>query len=463
MPRPLTGALYSTDGHWFVSILVEKGKRPSFHLATCVTKEEAEKRRVVLVDIVRRLKSAEKADLAEILCCEAGKADSFRLQGILKIVDGVISGREQRANSRPDGRDAITFEQFGRKWTGNEIAHEFRRRVKVIDHHDNAARLEKHVYPVVYKPSIITDDTSYVGSRIGDVPMRDFTVEHADFVLARPTLTDGSVHNVAALIRRICRLAVYPAKIVRVCCLPPGWSPAPNAQKEKSYLFPKEEQKLLANRDVPLVRRLLYGFVNREGPRKENAVTIEWSQLTLDDLPDGGGHIVLDTTKNGRGGSWSLGSGTAEALRRWKTICPSERYAFPAGAVPGHRNKERPMYVDKLAEQLRDDLRASGVTRAKLFEKSEHRMNLRAHDLRGTFVTVSLAQGRSEAWVATRTGHRSTIMISRYKTEAMTAEELNLGALAPLHLAIPELAEIDPNRATNGASVIHVEFGRAAP
>lgn len=86
-----------------------------------------------------------------------------------------------------------------------------------------------------------------------------------------------------------------------------------------------------------------------------------------------------------------------------------------------------------------------------------------AHDLRRTFATLSLASGRSEARVATRTGHRSTIMISRYKTEAMTAEELNLGSLAPLHMAIPELAAIDPAEAQNGGRVVHVQFGRSAP
>ena len=117
------------------------------------------------------------------------------------------------------------------------------------------------------------------------------------------------------------------------------------------------------------------------------------------------------------------------------------------------------MYVDKLAHQLREDLKKAGVTRAKLFETSEHRMRLRAQDLRGTFVTLSLANGRSEHWVATRTGHQSTIMISRYKTEATTAEELSLGTLAPLHLAIPELAAIEPSGERDGGKVIHVRFG----
>jgi integrase len=461
MGRPLVGSLYSSGGQWFLSVFIEKGNRPSFHLSTCATEEEAEQRRAVLVDLARRLKAANRQAFIEPLLHEAAKGDGLRLRAILKIGDGVITGHEQPAVLRPGQNIApITFEQFGRKWTSNELAREFRRRVKEIDHHDNAARLERYAYPVVYNPSILTEETTHVGLRIGEIPMRDFTVDHADYILAQKDLPDGSVHHIASLIRRVCKLAVHPAKIVKICALPPGWAPPPNPQKEKSYLFPREEELLLAFTAIPLVRRLLFGFMNREGPRKENAVTIEWGQLTLEGVPGGGGHIVLDTTKNGRGGSWALDPGTAEALRRWKTLCPSKRFVFPAAAVPAHREKERSMYVDKLAHQLREDLQKAGITRAKLFENSEHRMRLRAHDLRGTFVTISLANGRSEHWVATRTGHRSTIMISRYKTEATTAEELSLGTLAPLHLAIPELAAMQPLGELSGGKVIHVRFGR---
>jgi integrase len=117
----------------------------------------------------------------------------------------------------------------------------------------------------------------------------------------------------------------------------------------------------------------------------------------------------------------------------------------------------------KLAEQLREHLKSAGVTRAKLFESSERRMRLRAHDLRGTFVTIALANGRSEHWVATRTGHPSTIMISRYNSEATTAAELSLGALAPLHLAIPELAGIDLTGEGGGGNVTRRSIQRHAP
>jgi integrase len=68
---------------------------------------------------------------------------------------------------------------------------------------------------------------------------------------------------------------------------------------------------------------------------------------------------------------------------------------------------------------------------------------LRAHDLRATFVTISLAQGKSETWVTDRTGHKSSIMLYRYKRAARTHAEAELGALAPLHEAIPELRQMD--------------------
>ena len=64
---------------------------------------------------------------------------------------------------------------------------------------------------------------------------------------------------------------------------------------------------------------------------------------------------------------------------------------------------------------------------------------MRAYDLRATFVTLSLANGKSEAWVSARTGHRSSDMINRYRRIAQSVAELSLGELRPLDEAIPEL------------------------
>jgi len=80
------------------------------------------------------------------------------------------------------------------------------------------------------------------------------------------------------------------------------------------------------------------------------------------------------------------------------------------------------------------------VDRAALYAKTATRQPLRAHDLRATFITVRLANGQSEAWVADRTGHKTSAMINRYRRAARSLAELQLGDLTPLNEAIPEFA-----------------------
>jgi hypothetical protein len=68
------------------------------------------------------------------------------------------------------------------------------------------------------------------------------------------------------------------------------------------------------------------------------------------------------------------------------------------------------------------------------------RQRIRAHDLRATFVTISLATGKTETWISDRTGHRSHAMIETYRRRSRT---WNVGELAPLHDRIPELSPSD--------------------
>ena len=74
-----------------------------------------------------------------------------------------------------------------------------------------------------------------------------------------------------------------------------------------------------------------------------------------------------------------------------------------------------------------------------MFESTDERRQIRVHDLRATMITVSLADGRSEAWISDRTRHRSSQMIARYKRTARTFAELQTGELSPLSSALPDL------------------------
>jgi len=118
---------------------------------------------------------------------------------------------------------------------------------------------------------------------------------------------------------------------------------------------------------------------------------------------------------------------------------------------------------DNLASALRRDLKKAGVARAQLYTNTSERKHLRGHDLRATFVTVNLASGKTETWIADRTGHKSSQMIAKYRRLARTHAELNLGELVPLADAIPEFANISAeNGTTRARSSPAAEDGHAA-
>lgn len=128
------------------------------------------------------------------------------------------------------------------------------------------------------------------------------------------------------------------------------------------------------------------------------------------------------------------------AIRSRARPCSSGRTANGYGTT-------RPTGAGELAghaARFRDHLKLAGVKRATLHEQTAERMRVRLHDLRATFITIALANGKSETFVADRTGHRLSIMINRYRRAARTAAELGLGELTRLDLAIPELAPTKP-------------------
>jgi hypothetical protein len=185
---------------------------------------------------------------------------------------------------------------------------------------------------------------------------------------------------------------------------------------------------------VPLEYRLLWGFLAREGMREGEATGLTWSCLDLDR-----GAIRLDVNKTDDPRTWALNPGVAAALRQYREAHrPDDE---PDDLVFLDPDGE-PITGDGLADILREHLVTLGLKeeRPELFTTTADRMRIRVHDLRGTFVTVSLANGRSESWISDRTGHKSSQMIATYKRNARTFAELDLGALAPLNVAIPELA-----------------------
>ncbi len=330
----------------------------------------------------------------------------------------------------------MTFRELGELWTSGRLAELYPDDIeKKATSADDKATLEAYVYPLVG------------ARRIGEFEGRQGLelVDPVKAELAKTQLARATRRKPLQCVNRLLNFAVYPLRLLPANPLPRGFVPSGKSKKAKAWMLPDEDAALLRCRKVVLLKRFLFGFLAREGLRVSEALSLRWCDVDLDH-----GVLHLDVNKTDDPRSWSLDPGVREALRRWKRV-------FAPSAKPDRR-----IFVDAkgrqpdrygLAEDLRTALKTAGVARTQLFEKSENRLALRVHDLRATFVTVSLALGKTEAWVTDRTGHKSSQMIYEYKRQARTFAELQLGPLKPLHEAIPELAEagaeLAPAPATN--------------
>jgi integrase len=354
----------------------------------------------VIADAAQRLVFVGHGDRARDFAVQLGAATTEkRLAAILKQVAHLVE------TARVVGA-GITIKQLGQRWTSGDLAREYPDHVKrKATSKDDEQLLSAYVYPVV-----------------GSTAAKLFRLEDGERVMQRlPSgLSTARRRHVAQAMHRLLAIAVYPAKIIAVHPLPRNFLPKLGPPKAKQCLYPDEDAKLMACTGVGLAFRLFYGVVDREGFRFGEARTLAWSDLDLER-----GAVRLDDNKTDDPRSWALDPGVVAALRRWRAM--RQDLAGPFAEIPNDEHQ---------ADRLREDLRLAGVDRVALFDRSAQSMPVRFHDLRATFVTVSLANGKTETWVSDRTGHKSSVMINRYKRAARTYAELRLGTLHPLDQAI---------------------------
>ena len=325
----------------------------------------------------------------------------------------------------------ITFQQFGELWSRGILHEMFPVRVeKKSSAKDDASRLKKHVYP-----------------HIGHIQVRAFqgtqALDWAEEVLSKmDAKSRGSARQVGQVINRLLTMAAFPGiQLIPQNPLPKGYVPPAKNDKAKTYLYPSEEAQMMANRGIPLTLRVFFGLCAREGARIGNFLDLRFQDIDFEH-----GIIHLGKTKTTSSSSWVLDPGTVVGLARYR-----DRFVKPDGPQAFiFLDEDGQLAVDgqvihrtKLAETLRSCLKRSEVTRRELFEKGAHRLPIRAHDLRASFITVKLANGKTETWVMDRTDHKSSQMINAYRRRARAHAEANLGDFIPLHEAIPELASDD--------------------
>jgi integrase len=450
MPRRPTGSIYQSFGRWYVSVAMSGGKKASFGMDWTKTETEADIRRIVVADLAHRLRKLGREDLVRPVCERAANAFEADIPKLVALVDGLVNGKETaplvvEPTEEPEylqGDDVWTVERFGNYWTSNKLAEESGGNVAIIDQSDNLGRLKKHVYPVVYQ-----------GLKIADTPLHKFTKAHAKHIVRQSSLSAGSRNHVGNVLKRLFRLAHEECELIPENPLRDWRSPPKNPEKQGAYLYPTEEASLMACQKVPVVRRVLFGFAAREGIRRGRIVRLQWPKLQLTGFGRKGVAIVPGKP-NKPGVHWVLDEGTAEALRRWRRICPSTTWVFPAEALPGYvrRRAGSHLYVHHFARDLRDALKTAGVTRPELFDPDDGFKHIVGHDLRATYVTLARANGESDATIRQRTRHSTTGMIDKYDHAVGIFTELNCGLLVPLHEAIPELAEMESSEEWKAAA-----------
>jgi integrase len=421
--RGVTGTLYESpkgSARWHAKFTTTRGRR-SVRLWACRTLEEADARKVFIAKQLDRLRAADRMAVADrVLERAAGADDTASLDEVRREVDAIVTGTTTEPWSfAARGDRTATFRQFAEQWTTGALRKQYPDHVaEKRSVSDDVYRLNAHVLPLV-----------------GDVPLQEFTSDHAESVMRSlpEERSAGTRRHVAQLLSRILRLAVYPARILDKSPIPEGFLPKPSSLKAVAWLYPEEERALLSDVRVPLLHRVFYGVIAREGLRKGEAGALTWADVDLER-----GSIRLDENKTDEPRAWALGRDVLAALRAWKALAePRAEVGFPIFSQNGNR-----IGIDHLAITFRGHLSGIQGVRAALFEKGPNRRPIRVHDLRATFVTLALAAGRTETWVADRTGHKSSSMINTYRRAARTAEELDLGWLAPLDQAIPELRAI---------------------
>jgi integrase len=407
-----SGSVFTTtSGKLSVRITVG-AKRPGFTLPWCKLRAQAAARAKLMTDWARRMHMAgHVAQLAPMLKDAAEATTRERLD----MIEAAVAKLEARpAPVRPIASDSPTFAQFAQAWIKGELNR----------------RWPDHVRPLRDPSGPLGVLRNHVPPHVGATPIAAFTLDHADAIMsALPSkMAPGTRLRVAKTIHHVLALAVYPARLLPANAIPSGWLPKSKHAPAKGFLYPEEDAALMACPEASLEDRVFWGMLAREGMRTSEATGLQWPDLDLKR-----GAVRLDKNKTNAPRTWVLDPGVARALAAWHDRCgaPEEGSVFPN--EPGWHPVER--FLAKL--------RKAGVKRQELFESTPDRRRIRVHDLRATFVTVSLANGKTEAWVADRTGHRSSDMINRYRRQARTWAELGLGTLAPLDGAIPELRRGD--------------------
>jgi integrase len=420
MARRRTGNVRHTSDGWSSRVRIAPNDRPTFTLAVR-SEGDAHARSLLLADIANRLNGIVPVEEVKALVGIAASAKTDRaLRVALEAVDAITSGNTTKTSSAL----TPTFKDFAEEWTSGRLRERFPDHVRAKDSTRDEELLRL-----------------YINDLIGNERIADIGLGHCERVMAAApaTLAPRTRNKIAQCVRKVLSLAVYPGRHIVANPIPREWMPKvpSNATKAKSSLRPTEDATLLGCQTIPVARRLAYGILAREGMRASELERLHWRDVDLQH-----GQVRLDANKTNDPRAWALAPDVVRTLKWWKDVRAGQPDDLVLGLDLGDgawwlRGDDdwEPNSKTKKA----GDLRTAGIDRSELFERSKNRQPFRLHDLRATFVTISLATGKTEQWVTDRTGHKSSQMLAHYQRQARTWTELGLGTLGALDVLLPEV------------------------
>ncbi|HKO91472.1 MAG TPA: tyrosine-type recombinase/integrase, partial [Polyangiaceae bacterium] len=222
-------------------------------------------------------------------------------------------------------------------------------------------------------------------------------------------------------------------KLTKGSPLPDGWAESGGERAEFQMLYPDEEARLMRCPELSLEQKYLWGVLAREGFTLQEAYDLTWGEVDL--LR---GTIRVVRSKTGRPRRWRMGDDVWRALAAKK----------PEAAGTSDKVFAPDVARKQAAEAFRLDLRNCGITRSELHEGTATRRRIRAHDLRGTFVALALARGKSDQWIMDRTGHSQSQMLRVYDRDSRFAAQQELGWFEDLDvlLGVARGVAIEPEK-----------------
>jgi integrase len=283
---------------------------------------------------------------------------------------------------------------------------------------------------------------AYVYPAIGSKPVADVTEQDIENVLAaaekKARKRLGRAWRKAArfqlyqVMRRLFDLAIRPGRLRTDSPISDYLRPGRDSQKLFGYLFPSELLALLGCKDVPIERRVLYALAIYTGLRKGSLFALTWPGIDFKHRT-----ITSLQSKTGLPQMFEAPESLMALLALWHVHQGAPKTGAVVARVPTREREAR---------LLRDDLTAAKIERLTLFgEGGDNVQPMRFHDLRATFVTWAMREGKGDGWISDRTGHLTPEMRARYARAARTLSDLDYKPFPDIASAIPELTERPAN------------------